>query len=114
MDISTPATGEIRSSETAKSTKKYFLESMSVRTPKPNMNVQSYLKDGLIDDWDLFDKVLDYTFGKHLRCDPSNHPLLFTEPVTNTKQKREKLCELVFEKCQAPGFYISKNAVLSA
>ncbi len=33
---------------------------------------------------------------------------------TNTKQKREKMCELVFEKFQAPGFYMSKNGVLSA
>ncbi|RNA06276.1 actin 6B, partial [Brachionus plicatilis] len=72
--------GEIIKAE-SKSEKKYFLDSMSIRTPKPNMNVQSFVKDGLIDDWDTFEKVLDYTFGKHLHCDPSNHPILFTEPV---------------------------------
>lgn len=115
MDISTNGTanGDTIKSE-SKSNRKYFLDALSVRAPKPHMQVQSYVKDGLIDDWDLFEKMLDYTFGKHLRCDPSKHPILFTEPVTNTKQKREKLCELVFEKYQAPGFYLAKNAVLSA
>lgn len=84
MDTSTNTNGDtIRSSETNKPSKKYYLDAMSVRTPKPNMQVQSYLKDGLIDDWDLFEKVLDYTFGKHLRCDPSKHPILFTEPVVS-------------------------------
>lgn len=79
--------GEIIKAE-SKSEKKYFLDSMSIRTPKPNMNVQSFVKDGLIDDWDIFEKVLDYTFGKHLHCDPSNHPILFTEPVVGTSLNR--------------------------
>ena len=32
---------------------------MSIRAPRPNMNVQSYLKDGLIDDWDAIEKVFE-------------------------------------------------------
>ena len=35
----------------------------------------------LVDDFDLFEKVLDYTFNKHLRCDPSIHPILMSEAV---------------------------------
>jgi len=68
-----------------------------------------------------------------LRCESSTHPILMSEPVvriitinylltwlnlcsiqSNTKAKREKLCELFFEKYIAPGFYLSKNAVLSS
>lgn len=94
--------------------KRYLIDTMSVKNPKTDMHIQSYLKDGLIEDWDLCEKVLQYIFGKHLRCDTSKHPILMSEPVTNTKQKREKMCELVFEKFQAPGFYMSKNGVLSA
>ena len=63
--------------------KRYLLDPMSYRTPRPNMQVQSFLKDGLINDWDLFEKVLDFTFIKYLRCDPSQHPVLFTEPVVS-------------------------------
>ena len=85
MDISTNETsnGETIKSSESKFEKKYFLDSMSFRVPKANMNVQSFMKDGLIEDWEMFEKVLDYTFGKHLNCDPSNHPILFTEPVVS-------------------------------
>lgn len=85
MDISTNGTtnGEIIKSSESKNEKKYFLDLMSFRTPKPDMKVQSFVKDGLIDDWDILEKVLDFTFAKHLHCDPSNHPILFTEPVVS-------------------------------
>lgn len=64
--------------------RRYLLDPMSYRAPKPNMNVTSFLKDGLVNDWDLFEKVLDFTFIKYLRCDPSQHPVLFTEPVVSS------------------------------
>ena len=87
MDISTNGgqNGDIiRSSEgERKANKKYLLDALSVRAPKPHMQVQSFVKDGHIEDWDLFEKVLDYTFSKHLVCDPSKHPILFTEPVVS-------------------------------
>jgi len=94
--------------------KRYLIDSMSIKTPKADMHVRPFLKDGLIDDWNLYENVLQYILGKHLKCDSSKHPILITEPVTNNKHKREKLCEIVFEKFQAPGFYLAKNGVLSA
>jgi actin-related protein len=115
MDVSTNGgSNEIIRDQVELKKFKYFPEVMSIKAPKADMNVQPFLKDGLIEDWDLFEKVIDYTFDKHLHCDTSKHPILFTEPVTNTKQKREKLCEIMFEKYKAPGFYLSKNAVLSS
>lgn len=94
--------------------KRYLIDTMSMRTPKPHMEVRPFLKNGLIDDWNLYENVLQYVLGKHLKCDASKHPILITEPVTNTKHKREKLCEIVFEKLNAPGFYLARNGVLSA
>ena len=61
--------------------KRYLIDTMSLKAPNPNMEIQSYVKDGLVDDWDAFERVLDYTFTKHLKCDPSKHPILFTEPA---------------------------------
>jgi actin-related protein len=114
MDVSTNGGGDIIRDRVEVKKLRYLPDVMSIKAPKADMNVQSFLKDGLIEDWDLFERVIDYTFDKHLKCDPSKHPILFTEPVTNTKQKREKLCEIMFEKYKAPGFYLSKNAVLSS
>lgn len=94
--------------------KRYIIDNMSLKAPKSNMEIRPFLKDGLIDDWNLYENVLNYILGKHLKCDASKHPILMTEPVTNTKHKREKLCEMVFEKFDVPGFYLSRNSVVSA
>jgi actin-related protein len=61
--------------------KRYLIESMSLKTPKPNVEIRPFLKDGLIDDWNLYENVLNYVIGKHLKCDASKHPILLTEPV---------------------------------
>ncbi len=61
--------------------KRYLIDSMSIKTPKADMHVRPFLKDGLIDDWNLYENVLQYILGKHLKCDSSKHPILITEPV---------------------------------
>lgn len=61
--------------------KRVLIDSMSVKAPKPNMEVKPFLKDGLIDDWNLYEDVLNFILGKHLQCDASKHPILVTEPV---------------------------------
>jgi actin-related protein len=82
MDTSTNGLNEGSVGETKeKSQKKFLFDTMSIKAARPHMQVQSFLKDGLVEDWDLFEKVLNYTFGKHLRCDPSKHPILMSEPV---------------------------------
>jgi actin-related protein len=70
------------------SQKKYFIDTMSIKTPRPHKQIQSFLKDGLIEDWDIFDNVLDYMFMKHLRCEPSKHPILMSEPVVNKENRK--------------------------
>ena len=81
MDTSTNGISEGNTESKEKSGKKFLFDTMSIKAAKPHMHVQSFLKDGLIEDWDLFEKVLNFTFGKHLRCDPSKHPILMSEPV---------------------------------
>ena len=86
MDISS-ATPSITDATTAaaavKPSKRYLIDTMSVKAPKAHMQVQPLLKDTLVEDWDLFENVLQYTFGKHLRCDASKHPVLMSEPVVS-------------------------------
>ncbi|XP_022834585.1 actin-like protein 6A [Spodoptera litura] len=54
--------------------------------------------------------------GKHqvIRSPSEHHPALFTEAVWTTRPAREKLAELLFEKYQAPAFFLVKSAVLAA
>lgn len=88
----------------------FFLSNM----PLIGMEVVSYMKDGMIDDWDLFEKILDYSYSKCLQTESQYHPVLFTESPLNIRSKREKLVELMFEKYNVPATFLGKNAVLAA
>lgn len=73
-----------------------------------------YMKDGMIDNWDLFEKVLDYTYAKVIASESQYHPVLFSECSWNVRTNRERLTELMFEKYNVPAFFVVKNAVLAA
>lgn len=49
-----------------------------------------------------------------MRCAPSEHPILVTEPTWNTPANREKMAEIMFEEFQVPAFYIANTGVLNA
>lgn len=39
---------------------------------------------------------------------------MMVEPATNTKEVREKMAEIAFEKYNVPAFYLGKSPVLSS
>ncbi|KAJ6224338.1 hypothetical protein RDWZM_002883 [Blomia tropicalis] len=96
------------------STRRYIFGSTAIKCPKSNMELTSFFKDGTVEDWDLFEKMVDHIYSKQLNLESSLHPVLFSEAPWNPRSKREKLCELMFEKYDIPAFFLCKNAVLSA
>lgn len=78
------------------------------------MRIASPLSDGIIQDWDATEAILEHTFKSCLGCTPADHPVLFGEASHNTPAARERLCELAFEKFNVPACFMSKNAVLTA
>ena len=74
----------------------------------------TYLKDGMIEDWDMFEQVMDHAYAKVIKSEAADHPVLFSEASWNQKMRREKLTEIMFEKYNVPAFFLVKNAVLSA
>lgn len=93
---------------------KYYIDTTFLNVPRSNMEIQSYMKDGMIDNWDLFEKVLDYAYKRVIMSESELHPVLFSEASWNTRHNREKLTELMFEKYNVPAFFLVKNAVLAA
>uniref|UniRef100_U5EXR6 Putative actin n=1 Tax=Corethrella appendiculata TaxID=1370023 RepID=U5EXR6_9DIPT len=93
---------------------KYYVDTTFVNVPRANTEIQTYMKDGMIDNWDLFEKVLDYVYAKVIVSESEYHPVLFSEASWNVRNNRERLTELMFEKYNVPAFFLVKNAVLAA
>jgi len=100
--------------ESAKTKKKFHIDTTSINFPKAGMDVGTYMRDGMVTDWDMFEQVLDYSYKKIIQSQSEEHPVLFSEAPWNKKDRREQLCEIMFEKYNVPAFFLVKNAVLSA
>ena len=59
------------------------------------------------------EKIWQDTFQNELRIQPEEHGVLMTESPLNSKENREKMTEIMFEKFNIPKFYLAINAVLS-
>ena len=97
-----------------KTKKKYHIDTCALNYPKKDMEIETYMKDGMIENWDMFEKVLDYSYKKIVQSESELHPVLFSEAPWNKKDRREKICEIMFEKYNIPAFFLVKNAVLAA
>lgn len=94
--------------------KKYYIDTNSVCVARENMDITTLIKDSMIEEWDLFEKMMDHLYERHIKSESELHPVLFSEASWNTKAKREKLTEVMFEKYKVPAYFLCKNAVLSA
>lgn len=94
--------------------KKYFIDTTAISAARKDMELSSFLHDGMIEDFDQFDKMLEHIYDKHVHSDSQLHPVLISEAPWNVRAKREKLTELMFEKYKVPAFFLVKNAMLAA
>lgn len=81
---------------------------------RDKMEVVPAMRDGVVADWDVVEKIWDHAFRERLLIDPKEHPMLLAEPSLNTQQHREKTVELMFEKYRTPALFLAKNAVLTS
>jgi actin len=68
---------------------------------------------GVVANWDDMEKIYHYEFHDQLQVDPSEHPVVLTEPPLNRWFNREKTIQVLFETFRVPSFYIGVDAVLS-
>ncbi|KAJ5668784.1 Actin-related protein 4 [Penicillium macrosclerotiorum] len=114
-------------------------------TPRPGLSIHNPIgKDGIVEDWDMAEKVWEYSFTSRLTgAKPGNpfqnglndissdefptemevetdekpladNPLLMTEPAWNPAKSREKTIEVAMENWGTPAFYLARNGVLAA
>lgn len=114
-------------------------------TARPGLSIHNPIgKDGIVEDWDMAEKVWEHSITSRLTgAKPGNplqnglndisndelptemevesdekpladSPLLMTEPGWNPAKAREKSIEIAMEKWGTPAFYLARNGVLSA
>ncbi|XP_046367678.1 actin-like protein 6A isoform X1 [Haliotis rufescens] len=113
-EVEAVASMETEDSKPSIADKKHYIDTVNLKVARKGMDMVSFLKDGMIDNWDVFEKVVDYAYTKHIKTESHYHPVMMSEPAWNSKAKREKLTELMFEKYNLPAFFLCKNSVLSA
>uniref|UniRef100_A0A0B6YSV1 Actin, cytoplasmic n=1 Tax=Arion vulgaris TaxID=1028688 RepID=A0A0B6YSV1_9EUPU len=94
--------------------KRYLIDTVYMKHPVKDMELTTFLKDGMIENWDIFEKVMDYVYSQSVKSEANLHPVLMSEAAWVTKSKREQLTEIMFEKYNVPAFFLCKNPVLSA
>jgi hypothetical protein len=60
-------------------------------------NVNYPVRHGMVENWDNMERFWQRSVFKYLRCDPSEHAFLLTEPPMNTPENRELTAEIMFE-----------------
>ncbi|GAA5983588.1 hypothetical protein JCM5350_004876 [Sporobolomyces pararoseus] len=82
---------------------------------RPHSTIQSFVSDGIVTDWNAAERALDHAFSDRMRLKSlEEYPLLVTEASWNTKENREKMCEIAFEKWDTPAYYAVDKAVMSS
>ncbi|CDW54971.1 Putative actin [Trichuris trichiura] len=92
----------------------YIFDPSSLCIPREKVEMKPLLEDGMIYDWDMFETLMRYCFQFCFLNQHESKPIFFTEPIWNTKEKREQLAELMFETFDVPAFYLGKTASLVA
>lgn len=77
------------------------------------LNLKYPIESGIVNNWDLMEKVWSYCFTNELRVDPSEHKVMLTEAPNNPKANREKMTQIMFESFQVQGLYVAIQAVMS-
>ncbi|GEM09731.1 actin-related protein Arp4p [Rhodotorula toruloides] len=92
-----------------------YVHGNSVHFYRPHAIVSSFVADGIVTDWNAAGRALEHAFQDRMRVKTlEEFPLMASEPSWNTKENKEKMCELAFETWQTPAFYSVDKAVMSA
>jgi actin-related protein 2 len=71
------------------------------------------MENGVVKRWDDMEHLWDFTFHEKLKIDTTGRKILLTEPPMNPLKNREKMCEVMFERYNFGGVYVSIQAVLA-
>ena len=95
-------------------TRHYYVDDVSFRRDHCDLTSPLDETDGETKDWDAVEAIWEHTLRKRLVVQSDEHPILLGEPVHVSRETREKMVELLFEKHNPPAVFLAKNPVLTA
>ncbi|OJA15304.1 hypothetical protein AZE42_00956 [Rhizopogon vesiculosus] len=81
---------------------------------REGMEIGNPVREALIVDFNPVPALISHALVDVMRINPSEHPILVTEPAWNTPANRERMAEIMFEEFHVPAFYIANTGVLNA
>jgi actin-related protein 4 len=81
---------------------------------RKGMEIGNPFEDGILSSATSLLALARYSLEDVMGANPSEHPLLLTEPSWNSKEAREELTEVAFEGLDVPAFYLANSTVLSS
>ena len=75
--------------------------------------VREPIEKGIIKDWDEMEQIWNHMLYNELRHLPDEHNIILTDQPSNTPENRGKMAQIMFEKFNIPGLYISMTSVLA-
>lgn len=70
-------------------------------------------KDGIVTNWDDMERIWQQSFNSISNCNPSEHSLVLTESIFNTRPNREKAAQIIFETFNIPCYYSNSQEFFS-
>jgi actin-related protein len=77
---------------------KDFYVGYEAKSKKHLLNLSEPVKNGEILDFDHIEKILQELMNNELKTGLEDAKVMISEPPNNSKEMREKLCELMFEE----------------
>ena len=77
------------------------------------VRLRAPIEEGYIDNFDLFERVIDDIYQSELSLDPEEHPVVMAEPHFNPPKVRSKTLEMFFEHLKVPEMNLTPQGVLS-
>ncbi|XP_040284133.1 actin-related protein T3 [Bufo bufo] len=90
-----------------------FFVGQEAQSKRGILAIKYPVEHGVITSWEDMELIWKHAYSHNLKMNPSERPVLITEPPLNPLSNREKMAEVFFEKFEVPAMYVAIQAVLA-
>ncbi|PJF17329.1 hypothetical protein PSACC_02825 [Paramicrosporidium saccamoebae] len=92
----------------------YFFGDLALSFPRASMEIKPVISGTEVLDWNLLEKLLVHSVGEKLGAKWTEHPVLFVDNPMWSRETREKLVQMFFDKFDVPAVFLGRAPVLAA